>query len=51
MGLIPGINTPSTITGAGTIKRDSGVFSGHLFDVGIEKPQILETLIIKYPLI
>lgn len=48
-GIIPGTNTPSSIVGTGTIKRDSGVLAGHLFNVGLEIPQILETLIIKYP--
>lgn len=48
-GIIPGTNTPSSIVGAGTIKRDSGVLAGHIFNVGLEIPQILETLIIKYP--
>lgn len=47
--LIPGTNVPSSTSGSGTIKRDSGLFSGHLFNVGIEKPQILSALIITHP--
>jgi hypothetical protein len=47
--LQPGINTPSSISGTGNIKRDSGLYSTHLFNVGLEKPQILESLLIKFP--
>jgi hypothetical protein len=49
MALQPGINTPSALSGQGNIKRDSGVFSGHIFNAGLQKPQILESLLVKYP--
>lgn len=48
MAYIAGTNTPSSISGAGAIKRDNGVFEGHLFASGIEKPHILETLLVKF---
>jgi hypothetical protein len=46
MGLIPGTNVPSSISGTGTQGR-SQVLSGHIFNAGLEKPEILEALIIK----
>lgn len=49
MALQPGINVPSSITGADAIKRDNGIFQGHIFNAGISKPQILETLLVKFP--
>lgn len=49
MAYISGTNVPSTISGAGAIKRDNGIFEGHIFSAGIEKPQILETLLVKFP--
>ncbi len=49
MALIPGTNTPSTITGTGTLDRSNGLYAGHIFNTGLEKPDILESLIIKYP--
>lgn len=49
MSLIPGTNVPSSITGTGTIERSNGVLSGHIFNAGLEKPDILPALIIKYP--
>lgn len=49
MALIPGVNTPTTISGTGNNKRDNGLYSNHLFDVGLEKPQILETVLLKFP--
>lgn len=49
MAYISDVNVPSTISGAGAIKRDNGVFEGHIFSAGIEKPQILETLLVKFP--
>lgn len=47
--LQPGINIPTTITGTGNIKRDGGLYSNHIFNVGLEKPQILESLLTKFP--
>jgi hypothetical protein len=50
MAYIDGINVPSAApTGAGAIKRDNGVFQKHIFDAGLSKPQILETLLVKFP--
>lgn len=49
MAIVPGVNAPSSITGTGTIKRDNGVFQGHIFGAGLSRPQILEALLIKYP--
>ena len=49
MSFVPGTNVPSTISGSGTVKRDNGLFSTHLFNVGLEKPQVLPSLLIKYP--
>jgi len=49
MSLIPGVNVASSITNTGTNSADNGIFRGHLFNTGLSKPQILETLIVKYP--
>ena len=49
MAYISGNNVPSSVSGAGAIKRDNGVFEGHIFGAGIEKPHILETLLVKFP--
>lgn len=49
MALIPGTNVPSTITGTGTQARDGQILSGHIYNAGLEKPEILESLIIKFP--
>src|SRR5690348_11261373 len=49
MGLIPSVNTPSSITGTGTLVRDAGLLSGHVFNAGLEVPDILKALIIKFP--
>lgn len=49
MAFISDVNVPSTISGAGAIKRDNGVFEKHIFSAGIERPQILETLLVKFP--
>lgn len=49
MSLRPGINVPSSISGQGTNKADNGLFTNHMFNVGIEKPQILEALLYKFP--
>ena len=48
MGLIIGTNTPSSITGTGTTSAAS-VLSGHIFNAGLEQPEILRDLIIKFP--
>jgi hypothetical protein len=49
MSFVSGTNVPSTITGSGAIKRDNGIFQNHIFSAGISKPQILETLLVKFP--
>lgn len=49
MALIPGTNVPSTITGTGTQIRPSGLLEGHIFNAGLEKPDILPALIVKFP--
>lgn len=45
---IPGISFPSTITGTGTDAR-AGLFEGHVFSAGLEKPDVAAALTIKYP--
>lgn len=49
MGYIPGTSGPSSLSGTGTQARDTQVLSGHIFNAGLEKPSILESLIIKFP--
>lgn len=49
MSFIPGVNTPSSISGTGTGKADNGLYTNHIFNTGIEKPQVLETLLVKFP--
>jgi len=48
MALVGGINVPSSPTGQGTSSRAS-LLSGHIFNAGLEKPEILESLIVKFP--
>jgi len=48
MALIPGTNVPSSVSGTGTTSRAS-LLSGHIFDAAMEKPEILEALIVKFP--
>jgi hypothetical protein len=49
MAYISGTNVPSSVSGAGAIKRDNGIFAGHVYNAGIERPQILESLLVKFP--
>lgn len=49
MAIIPGTNTPSSISGTGTQIRTSGLLEGHIFNAGLEKPDILPALIVKFP--
>jgi hypothetical protein len=49
MAYVSGTNVPSSISGAGAIKRDNGIYQGHIFNAGISKPQILDTLLEKFP--
>jgi hypothetical protein len=46
--LIPGTNVPTSTSGNGTQGR-SQVLSGHIYNAGLEVPQILDDLIVKYP--
>lgn len=48
MALVPSVNVPSTISGQGTTAAAS-VLSGHIFNAGLEQPEILKDLIIKFP--
>jgi hypothetical protein len=48
MALVGGINVPTSPTGTGTSSRAS-LLSGHIFNAGMEKPEILESLIVKFP--
>jgi hypothetical protein len=49
MAHIASVNVPSSISGAGAIKRDNGLLDGHIFSAGLQKPQILESLLTKFP--
>lgn len=50
MAIIPGTNVPSTVTGTGTLSRGTtGLLEGHIFNAGLEKPDILPALIVKFP--
>lgn len=42
------VNVPSSISGTGTSARAS-LLSGHIFNAGLEQPEILKSLIVKYP--
>lgn len=46
MPLVPGIDVPTSLSGQGTTAQTS-VLSNHLYNAGMEKPEILESLIIK----
>lgn len=46
--IIPGSNVPTSTSGTGTQAR-SQVLSGHIFNAGLEVPQILDDLIVKFP--
>ncbi len=45
---IPAISYPTTITGTGTLAR-AGLFEGHVFNAGLEKPDVASVLTVKYP--
>lgn len=50
MAIIPGTNVPSSISGTGTLSRGTtGLLEGHIFNAGLEKPDILPALIVKFP--
>jgi hypothetical protein len=44
----PGVNAPTSTSGTGTIAR-SQVLSGHIYNAGLEEPEILQDLIVKFP--
>jgi hypothetical protein len=46
--IIPSVNIPTSTSGSGTIAR-SQVLSGHIYNAGQERPEILQDLIVKYP--
>jgi hypothetical protein len=48
MGVIVGTQTPSSLSGTGTSARAS-LLSGHIFNAGLEQPEILKSLIVKFP--
>ena len=49
MGLIlSDVNVPSSISGTGTSARAS-LLSNHIFNAGLEQPEILKSLIVKFP--
>lgn len=48
MAVLPGTNVPSSISGTGTQSRAS-LLSGHIFNAGLEQPEILKSLIVKFP--
>jgi hypothetical protein len=49
MSIIPGTNVPSSISGTGSQIRPAGLLEGHIFNAGLEKPDILPALIVKFP--
>ena len=49
MALIPGTNVPTSVSGTGTQIRTNGPLEGHIFNAGLEKPDILPSLIVKFP--
>lgn len=49
MSFIPNVNVPSSISGTGTGKADNGLFTNHVFSAGLEKPNILKSLLVKFP--
>jgi hypothetical protein len=48
-GAVPGIQIPTTALAGGTTYNSTGTLEGHIFNVGLEKPDVLSALIIKYP--
>lgn len=46
--LVGGVNTPTSVTGTGTIAKDQ-LLSGHIYNAGLEVPEILNDLVIKFP--
>jgi hypothetical protein len=49
MSLVSGRNIPASISGTGAGYASNGLYSNHIFNAGIEKPQVLKTLLVKYP--
>ena len=48
MALTIGGNVPSSVSGTGSTARAS-LLADHIFNAGLEKPEILEELIVKFP--
>lgn len=48
MALTPGSNVPSSISGTGSSARAS-LLANHIFNAGLEQPEILRDLIVKFP--
>lgn len=48
-GPVPGIQIPTTAVAGGTTYNSTGLLEGHIFNNGLEKPDVLSALIIKYP--
>lgn len=46
---IPGTSFPSSVSGTGTIQRNGSILSGHVFNAGLEVPDISSILTVKYP--
>lgn len=46
--IIPGTNVPTSTSGSGT-QAVSQVLSGHIYNAGLERPEILQDLIVKFP--
>lgn len=46
---IPGTSYPTSISGTGAIQRNGSILSGHIFNAGLELPDISPVLTIKYP--
>lgn len=48
-GAVDGVQIPSTFTNLTSFYNSTGLLSGHIFEQGLEQPDVLRTLIIKYP--
>lgn len=47
--LVGGVNSPTSVAGTGTLARSGGLLSGHIYNAGLEVPEILPDLIVKFP--
>jgi hypothetical protein len=48
-GAVDGVQIPSTFTNLNTFYNSTGLLEGHIFNQGLEQPDVLRALIIKYP--